>query len=108
MHLAVLFLDTYLTMKQVLKTELQLVAIASIILAFKFEQKAPMNFIMVFESNGPRGYNRARILDMEKKLALELKYRFHKTTLMNWMHILTYEWDRFICQARLVSLTIIQ
>jgi len=108
LHLAVLFLDTYLSLKPVQKTELQLVAIASVILAFKFEQKAPMNFITVFESSGPRGYNRARILDMEKRLAIELKYRFHKTTLLSWTHILTYEWDRFISQAHILSFNIVQ
>lgn len=108
LHLAVLFLDIYLSLRQVLKTELQLVAIAAIVLAFKFEQKAPMNFITMFESSGPRGYSRARILEMEKKLAMELKYRFHKTTLISWMHILTHEWDHFVNHARIVSMTIVR
>jgi hypothetical protein len=48
-------MDTYLSLKHTLKSELQLVAIVSIILAFKFEQKAPMNFINIFVSGGSRG-----------------------------------------------------
>jgi hypothetical protein len=67
-----------------------------------------MNFINVFVSSGSKGYSRTRILEMEKKVAFELKYRFHKPTLISWMHILTYEWDQYICQASILSMSIIQ
>jgi hypothetical protein len=67
-----------------------------------------MNFINIFVSGGSRGYSRSRILEMEKKVALELKYRFHKTTLISWVHILIYEWDRYICQGSILSMNIVQ
>lgn len=63
LHLAVLYLDAYLVRVVITKAELQLAAIACIILAFKLEQKAPISFVDIFISEGPRGYSRSRILD---------------------------------------------
>ncbi len=62
MHLAIIYFDSYLTKASVSKAELQLVAIACFVLAYKFEQKAPARFIDMFVSQDPRGFSRARIL----------------------------------------------
>lgn len=48
MHLAIMYLDLYLNKYDVKKNQLQLVAIGCFIIAFKLQQKIPMNFIDIF------------------------------------------------------------
>jgi hypothetical protein len=108
LHLAVIYLDAYLTRVAIPKGELQLVAIACIILAFKLEQKAPVSFVDIFISEGPRGYSRARILDKERKVAIALQYRLAKNTLIRWFQLFTHEWNMFLGKGSILSLGILQ
>ncbi|KAM3142797.1 hypothetical protein pb186bvf_005181 [Paramecium bursaria] len=94
-HLAVMYVDKYLSKLTILKSELQLLGVTSMFIASKMEEVYPAKAID-FSKSADYGYTSEQILEMELKIYKVLQWHLNPPTLNLWLGFYTGQWDLFI------------
>lgn len=79
LHLSLRYLDEFLSRQKVSKQELQLVGVACILLASKFEEIYPPRICALIDISA-NTYSAQQIKEMEFKISDALHFQFIKTT----------------------------
>ncbi|KAM3143800.1 G1/S-specific cyclin-E1 [Paramecium bursaria] len=91
-HLAVSYIDNYLSKKQATKLNLQLLGLTSLFISCKIEEIYPRK-VSDFEKAADFGYTSQQILDMELIMLRGLKWHVNPPTFTYWVNWFTDQWD---------------
>lgn len=84
LYLTVNIIDRYLALKQVRRSRLQLVGVATLLIAAKYEEIYPPEFRdLVYITD--RAYNKQEILEMESEIVNTLQYQFTIPTVHSFL-----------------------
>jgi hypothetical protein len=84
LYLSINFLDRFLCHEQVLRGKLQLVGITCLFIASKYEEMTPQTvdeFVYITDNT----YDRAEVLDMERKILVALKFELTAVTSITFL-----------------------
>ena len=94
-YLATNFLDRYLDkVPNIPRKDFQLIGTSALYLASKLEE-IYIPKIEYFILATDRGYSRAQILEMERKMSIDLEWRLTPTSLEKWLNLCCTKWDQF-------------
>ncbi|CAD8115316.1 unnamed protein product [Paramecium primaurelia] len=91
-HLSIFYLDSYLSKKQANKQNIQLVGLASLLIANKVEEVNPI-CLMQFQKAANNGYKQSEILNMELDILFTLKWQVNPPSYTYWINWFTDQWD---------------
>ncbi|CAD8155689.1 unnamed protein product [Paramecium pentaurelia] len=91
-HLSIFYLDSYLSKRQVNKQNLQLIGLASLLIANKVEEVIPIG-VKQFEKAANYGYTKDEILNMELTILFTLKWHVNPPSYTYWINWFTDQWD---------------
>ena len=84
LYLTVMLIDRYLEKKQVRRSKLQLVGVAALLLAAKYEEIYPPELRDLVHITD-RAYNKQEILEMESEIAISLDYQLTIPTVHSFL-----------------------
>jgi hypothetical protein len=97
-YLSIIYLDSYTQLIPISKTQYKLVALASLLIAYKQEKRhiGQQQFIEVIIAYSGNGYTREQIASTERNIAVALEFHLTPTTHQFWLEYFTLRWDRFV------------
>lgn len=103
-YLALQLIDLQMQLSPgILKSEYQLVAVAALSVACKFEEVRPPR-MADYEQAADRAYTQAQIKAMERKILATSGWRILPATLTHWLSWAMSQWDDFLVYMRLTHL----
>lgn len=99
-HMAIQLIDLQMQLSPgILKSEYQLIAVAALSIASKFEEIRPPR-MCDYELATDKAYNQAQIRAMERKMLASVGWRVLPATLSHWLGWAMKMWDEFVVASR--------
>ncbi|CAD8102666.1 unnamed protein product [Paramecium sonneborni] len=91
-HLSLFYFDSYLSKKKANKQNIQLIGLASLLIANKIEEVNPISLLQ-FQKAANNGYKQNEILNMELDILFTLKWQVNPPSYTYWINWFTDQWD---------------